>query len=103
MSGAPRPRQDVHPIFQLESARPNRLIHLIPDELADAVPDHPLFSYAKGPKSQDGFADVSCNSFANGVSMTSWYLRHLLGPPKDFDTVGYMGPSMFDYLLYGTI
>ena len=86
-------REDIHPIFQTASARPDRLVHLIPDELAQAVPEHPLFAYPKTTKPQDGFVDVSCKSFADAINRVSWYLRYLLGPPKDFETIAYMGPS----------
>lgn len=65
------------------------------NELAKAVPDHPLFSYPKTAKPQDGFIDVSSRCFANAINRTSWYLENLLGPPQNFDTVAYMGPSEF--------
>ena len=94
MSEAPPPREDLHEIFWPSSAKPDRLIHLIPDQLAKVVPDHPLFSFPKTTKVQDGFIDVSCKSFANAVNRTSWYLESQLGKPKNFDTVGYMGSSM---------
>lgn len=96
MSQAPAPRWDVPAVFQASSASARRLIHLIPDELAKTVPDHPLFSYPKTSKPQDGFVDVSSKCFANAINRTSWYLFSLLGPPKDFATVGYMGPSEFN-------
>lgn len=96
MSEAPPPRQDVPAVFQSSSATASRLIHLIPDELARAVPDHPLFSFPKTAKPQDGFVDVSSRCFANAINRTSWYLKSQLGPPRDFDTVGYMGPSEFN-------
>jgi hypothetical protein len=95
MSQAAPPREDIHPIFQTANASPDRLVHLIPDELARAVPEHPLFAYPKTAKPQDGFVDISCKSFANAVNRVSWYLRYLLGRPKNFETIGYMGPSGF--------
>ncbi|KAH8428584.1 uncharacterized protein LDX57_006280 [Aspergillus melleus] len=95
MSQAAPLREDIHPIFRTTNASPNRLVHLIPDELASAVPDHPLFAYPKTAKPQDGFVDVSCKTFADAVNRVSWYLRYLLGPPKNFETIGYMGPSEF--------
>lgn len=94
MSETPPLREDLHKIFCPCSARPDRLIHLIPDELAEVVPHHALFSFPKTTKVQDGFIDVSCKSFANAVNRTSWHLESLLGKSKDFDAVGYMGPSM---------
>ncbi|PYI03852.1 acetyl-CoA synthetase-like protein [Aspergillus sclerotiicarbonarius CBS 121057] len=100
MSEAPPPRADIPPIFQTSAAKPDRLVHLIPDELAAAVPDHPLFAYARAARPQDGFVDVSCWRFANAVNRASWYLRYLLGPPRDFATVGYMGPSDLRYFLF---
>ena len=93
MSEASPPRDNVPRIFQSSSASASRLVHLIPDELAGVVPDHPVFSYPKTTKPQDGFVDVSSNSFANGVNRTSWYLASLLGLPKNFETVCYIGPS----------
>lgn len=96
MSEAPTPRQAVSAVFQSSSATASRLIHLIPDELAKTVPDHPLFSYPKTAKPRDGFVDVSSKCFANAINRTSWYLKSLLGPPQNFDTVGYMGPSEFN-------
>lgn len=96
MSEAPPPRHDVPAIFRPEFASASRLVHLIPDELAKAVPDHPLFSYPKTAKPQDGFIDVSSRCFANAINRTSWYLADLLGPPKNFDTVAYMGSSKID-------
>lgn len=95
MSQAPSPRQDLHQIFQASSAASDRLVHMIPDQLAEAVPDHTLFSYPRTAKPRDGFVDVSCKAFANAVNRTSWYLETLLGKPKNFETVGYMGTSMF--------
>lgn len=96
MSEAPPLRHDVPAVFRPEFASSNRLVHLIPDELAKAVPDHPLFSYPKTAKLQDGFIDVSSRCFANAINRTSWYLADLLGPPKNFDTVAYMGSSEID-------
>lgn len=95
MSEAPSPRDNVPRIFQSSSASASRLIHLIPDELASVVPDHPIFSYPRTAKPQDGFVDISSKCFANGINRTSWYLASLLGIPKKFETVSYMGPSKF--------
>ncbi|KAI9745048.1 MAG: hypothetical protein M1818_001326 [Claussenomyces sp. TS43310] len=100
MSEAPLLRQDVPAVFQSSSANTSRLIHLIPDELAGVVPNHPLFSYPKTSKPQDGFVDVSSKRFANSINRTSWYLATLLGTPHNFDTVGYMGPNDIRYFLF---
>lgn len=83
----------VPEVFHSLRAKTGRLVHLIPDEIAREAPDHPLFSYAKGAKPQDGFIDVSAKQFANAVNRTSWYLETFLGKPKGFETVAYMGPS----------
>ncbi len=88
-----QPPADVHEVFQASSAVAGRLTHLIPDELALAVPDHPLFAYAKTNKPEDGFVDVTAAEFASAVNRASWFLLDLLGQPKDFETIGYMGPS----------
>lgn len=95
MSEAPLLRHNVPIVFQPGLASASRFVHLIPDELAKAVPDHPLFSYPKTAKPQDGFIDASSRYFANAINRTSWYLENLLGPPKIFDTVAYIGPSEF--------
>ena len=96
MSQVSLPRQDIPIVFKLSSAAPSRLIHLVPDELARTVPYHALFSYPKTAEPQDGYTDVSSKCFANAINRTSWYLKSLLGLPKNFDTVGYMGPSEFE-------
>ena len=88
-----RPRDDIPEVFRASAAVVGRLTHLIPDELALAVPDYPLFAYAKTNKPSDGFADVTARQFARGVNRASWYLKDLLGEPNNFETIGYMGPS----------
>jgi hypothetical protein len=88
-----RPRNNIPEVFQASAAVAGRLTHLIPDELALAVPDHALFAYAKTNKPADGFVDVTARQFARGVNRASWYLKDLLGEPTDFETIGYMGPS----------
>ncbi|KAF4627917.1 hypothetical protein G7Y89_g10235 [Cudoniella acicularis] len=100
MSEATPPLHNIPKIFQLSSAKPNRLIHLHPDELAVTVPDHPLFSYPKTANPQDGFVDVSSRCFANAINRTSWYLKSLLGVPENFDTICYMGPNDIRYFLF---
>lgn len=97
MSEALPPRHDVPAVFQKTHASASRLIHLIPDQLAEAVPDHVLFSFPISAELQDGFRDVSCRCFANGINRAAWYLRDLLGPPTRFDTVAYMGSSKLLY------
>ena len=98
MSEATPPLHDIPKIFQSSSAKPNRLIHLLPEELAKHVPDHALFSYPLTANLQDGFVDVSSRDFANAINRASWYLKSLLGLPKNFDTIAYMGPSKWNYL-----
>ncbi|KAL8964309.1 MAG: hypothetical protein Q9183_004537, partial [Haloplaca sp. 2 TL-2023] len=101
MSQAPPLRDDIPLVFQKSHASASRLIHLIPDELAEAVPDHPLFSFPTTAKPQDnGFKDVSSKCFANAINRTAWYLRDLLGPPKNFETVAYMGSNDIRYFLF---
>ncbi|KAF2836219.1 putative NRPS-like enzyme [Patellaria atrata CBS 101060] len=94
MSEAPAPRGDIPKVFQASSASANRLIHLIPDKLAKAVPDHVLFSYPKTAKPEDGFKDVSSKCFANAINRVCWYLTSVFGVPKNFNSVGYMGPTI---------
>lgn len=94
MSESSGPQHEIPPVFQLENAVPNRLVHLIPDELAKKVPEHSLFAFPKTNKPQDGLVEVSAKCFANAINRTSWYLESLLGKgPKDFPSVGYMGSS----------
>lgn len=45
MSQVPPPREVIPAILQEGQASAKRLIHLIPDESAKAVLDHPLFSF----------------------------------------------------------
>ena len=93
MSQAAAPRDDIPDVFQASRASPNRLVHLIPDQLAQQVPEHVLFAFAKTPRPKDGFIDVTARQFAAAVNRASWFLRELLGPAREFETVGYMGPS----------
>lgn len=94
MSQTLSPRQDIPAPFWLENAVPDRLVHLIPDELASKVPEHSLFAFPKTEAPQDGFVEVSARRFANAINRTSWYLESLLGKdPQGFPSVGYMGSS----------
>ncbi|OTB03015.1 hypothetical protein M426DRAFT_74313 [Hypoxylon sp. CI-4A] len=100
MSEATALREDIADIFKIGSATVGRLIHLLPDQLAEAVPDHILFSYAKSSDPRDGFVDVSSRAFANGVNRASWFIRSVVGEPKNFDTLAYMGPNDIRYFLF---
>ena len=94
MSESSGPQHDILPVFQREHAVPNRLVHLIPDELARKVPEHSLFAFPKTDRLQDGLVEVSAKCFANAINRTSWYLESLLGKaPQGFPCVGYMGRS----------
>lgn len=86
-------RGKIHPVFQIEHASTQRLIHLIPDELSEIVPEHPLFSHSKTEHPQDGFTDISARCFANAVNMAAWWLVDNLGKPSAFETVAYVGSS----------
>lgn len=105
MSGPITPRDDVPSVFKAERASPNRLVHLIPDQLAAEVPEHSLFSYPKTNSPKDGFIDVSAKQFANAINRTAWYLLDLLGPPTNFESIGYMGTNDIRYffLMFGAI
>lgn len=92
MSQLHNDRDDIQEPFKTCHATPNRLVHLIPDELARSVPDHPLFEYAKTENIHDGFRTVTAKCLANAINRTAWYLEDLLGRAHDFPTVGYMGP-----------
>ncbi|KAI0401682.1 acetyl-CoA synthetase-like protein [Xylaria palmicola] len=100
MSQLGPPRNDIPPVFQLSHASTERLIHLIPDELAEAVPEHPLFSFSKTENPRDGFRDVSARCFANAINRTAWWLEENLGRPSDFETVAYIGSNDIRYLLF---
>lgn len=100
MSEASRPLHEIPPIFQLHAATPDRLIHLIPNQLKREVPDHVLFSYPRTNRPQDGFIDISAAKFADGVDRASWYLKRTLGEPKNFEAVAYMGPNDLRYFLF---
>ena len=94
MSESSGPQHDIPPAFRLENAVADRLVHLIPDELARKVPEHSLFAFPKTDRLQDGLVEVSAKCFANAINRTSWYLESLLGKdPQGFPCVGYMGRS----------
>ena len=94
MSESSGPQHDIPPAFRWENAVPNRLVHLIPDELATKVPEHSLFAFPKTDRLQDGLVEVSAKCFANAINRTSWYLESLLGKaPQGFPCVGYLGRS----------
>jgi hypothetical protein len=93
MSEASTPRHEIPLIFQLSRAAPDRLIHLLPNELKREVPNHILFAYPKTISPRDGFIDVSAAAFADAVDRTAWYLRSTLGEPTNFETVAYVGSS----------
>lgn len=96
MSESSGPQHEIPPAFQWENAVPDRLVHLIPDELATKVPEHSLFAFPKTDRLQDGLIEVSAKCFANAINRTSWYLESLLGKaPQGFPCVGYMGRSEF--------
>ena len=102
MSESSGPRHEVPSVFRVENAVPDRLVHLIPDELAGKVPGHSLFAFPKTERLQDGLVEVSAKCFANAINRTSWYLENLLGKdPKGFPSIGYMGSSkIFPHLRY---
>ncbi|KAF2644121.1 acetyl-CoA synthetase-like protein [Massarina eburnea CBS 473.64] len=100
MSEASVPSHEVPAIFRLSNAVPDRLIHLLPNELKLQVPDHILFSYPKTSDPRDGFIDVSAAAFADAIDRTSWYLRKSLGQPVHFETVAYMGPNDIRYFMF---
>ena len=96
MSESSGPQHEIPPVFRWENAVPDRLVHLIPDELAREVPGHSLFAFPKTDRLQDGLVEVSAKCFANAINRTSWYLESLLGKaPQGFPCVGYMGRSGF--------
>ncbi|OTA64054.1 acetyl-CoA synthetase-like protein [Hypoxylon sp. EC38] len=105
MSEASVLRNDIADVFKLKNAIPGRLIHLLPDELGEAVPNHILFSFAKAADPRSGFIDVSSQMFADAVNRTSWFLSNVIGQPKCFDTLAYMGPNdiRFFLLMFGAM
>ena len=85
---------DIPPPFKQSERSGRRLVHLIPDELAQSVPDHVLFSYPKPSEPKDEFVDISARCFSRAINQIAWWMKESLGPPQDFDTVAYVGPSM---------
>lgn len=83
--------------FLQSKAVTNRLVHLIPDQLAREVPAHILFAFPRSEDPRDGFVDVTASAFANAINRTSWYLESILGKAHDgaFPTVAYMGSSEY--------
>ncbi|KAI9712767.1 MAG: putative NRPS-like protein biosynthetic cluster [Bogoriella megaspora] len=101
MSKAHGPHPDIPSAFSIDRARQDRLVHLIPDELAELVPDHPIFAYPKTELPKDGFVDVSAKKLANAINRTAWYLEEVLGKnPEGFPTIGYIGFSDIRYFLF---
>ncbi|KAL3417973.1 thioester reductase domain-containing protein [Phlyctema vagabunda] len=101
MSQNATPSYTVLPPFKFENAVTDRLVHLIPDELAEKCPEHSLFAYPKTNSPKDGFIEVSAKSFANAINRTAWYLESTLGKaPEGFPCVGYMGSSDLRYFLF---
>ncbi|KAK7997482.1 trna 2 -phosphotransferase 1 protein [Apiospora arundinis] len=90
---------EIPPVFQRSHASCRRLVHLIPDGLAEAVPDHPLFSFPRSTSPRDGFIDISARCFAGAVNKASWFLSEKLGKPTNFESVGYYGPSDLRYFI----
>jgi len=106
MSQASILNQGIPSIFAASNAVPNRLVHLIPDELARVVPDHSLFAHPKTDNPQDGFVEVSSKCFANAINRTAWYLESTLGKdPVGFPAIAYIGASDLRYflLMFGAI
>ena len=71
MSESSDPQHDIPPVFRWENAVPNRLVHLIPDELARKIPEHSLFAFPRSDRLQDGLIEVSAKYFANAINRTS--------------------------------
>ncbi|KAI0466489.1 putative NRPS-like enzyme [Xylaria cf. heliscus] len=88
-----------HEVFRASSMVPDRLVHLIPDELAAKVPNHILFAYPQDENPQHGFIEISAQRFANAVNRVSWFLDSLLGKPRDFDSICYIGSNDLRYFL----
>jgi hypothetical protein len=88
-------RTDVPFPFLQSTAVTDRLVHLIPDQLAREVPEHVLFAFPESEDPRDGFVEVTTKVFANAINRTSWYLESILGraPEGAFPTIAYMGSS----------
>ncbi|KAK2603575.1 hypothetical protein QQS21_004255 [Conoideocrella luteorostrata] len=93
MSQAEPLSRDIPVQFSKDRAVLDRLVHLIPDELAKEIPQHPLFAYAKTENLQDGFIEVSARDFARAINSISWYLESNFGKPEagSFPTIAYIG------------
>ena len=81
-------------IFQVSSATGKRFLHTALDEIAQAEPNHILYSFPKTSEPRDGFRNVPSRVLANAVNRTASWLDSAFGASKNFETIGYIGPSM---------
>jgi hypothetical protein len=74
-----------------------RLLPVLVDEL------QPKMIFACIPKSthfQDGFINVTGQSFARAVNRAAGWIQDTLGKSHSFDTLAYLGPSDIRYGIF---
>jgi hypothetical protein len=74
-----------------------RLLPVLVDEL------DPARLFARVPKSahfQDGFSDVTCQTFARAVNRAAGWLEDTLGKSSSFQTLAYLGPPDIRYCIF---
>ena len=84
--------EDVPAPFSVSKLTGRRLAISVCDELADITPEHILFSLARSSDPRDGFIDVSCRTFANGVNRSAEWVKAQFGTPQRCEAVAYLGP-----------
>lgn len=83
------------PLFQRK-----QLLNNIVDGLAHARPNA---LYAEVPISpttyEAGYRKITYGDLANAVNAVAWWLREKLGPGQRFETLSYVGPNDFRYVV----
>lgn len=76
-----------------------RLIPHLIDEIAELTPDRVYCSITRSTDVRDGFEDITYMRLANAITRTAWWIRKTLGETKEFETLGYLGPSDLRYIV----
>jgi hypothetical protein len=66
------------------------------DSLAVDRPERLLFQFPKTSNPAGGFYNITTSSFANAVNRVAWWLEESFGMCKHFESIGYIGPCMFE-------
>lgn len=62
------------------------------DDLARDEPYHVLYCVPRSEEIEDGFREVSAQTFANAVNRTAHWIERELGRSDTFNTIAYAGP-----------